>query len=91
MELGWKCQLAQVLGKTVWHYLHVCAQSCPTPYDPMVAHQPPLFIGFFRQECWTGLPFPSPEDVPDPGIEPTFPVSPALAGRYFTTEPPSKM
>ena len=72
MELGWKCQLAQVLRKTVWHYLRVCAQLCPTPYDPMVAHQPPLFIGFFRQEYWTGLPFLSPEDLPDPGIDPPF-------------------
>jgi len=38
-----------------------------------------------RQEYWRGLPFPSPGDLPDPGIEP---VSPALAGGFFTTEPP---
>ena len=40
-----------------------------------------------RQEKWSGLPFPTPGDLPDPGIEPR---SPALAGRFFTTEPPGK-
>ena len=38
-----------------------------------VAHQAPLSIGFSRQEFWSGLPFPSPEDLPDPGIEPRSP------------------
>ena len=42
---------------------------------------------FSRQEYWSGLPFPSPGDHPDPGFEPAFPV---LAGRFFTTEPPGK-
>ena len=41
-------------------------------------------MGFPRQEYWSGLPFPSPVDLPDPGIEPA---SPALAGRFFITEP----
>ena len=50
-----------------------------------VAHQAPVFIGFPRQEYCSGLPFPSPGDLPDPGIEPG---SPALAGGFFTTEPP---
>ena len=50
----------------------------------MVAYQAPLSIGFSRQEYWSGLPFPSP-DLPNPGIEPR---SPALAGGFFTTEPP---
>ena len=44
-------------------------------------------MGVYRQEYWSGLPFPSPGDLPDPGIEPT---SPALAGRLFTAEPPEK-
>jgi len=44
-------------------------------------------MGFFRQEFWSELPFPAPEDLPDPGIKPT---SPALAGRFFTTEQPGK-
>jgi len=43
---------------------------------------------FSRQDTdWSGLPFPSPGDLPDPGIEPVFLVSPALAGGYFTTAP----
>ena len=47
-------------------------QSCPTFCDPIdtVARQAPLSIGFSRQEYWSGLPFPSPGDLPDPGIEP---------------------
>ena len=45
---------------------------------------------FPRQEYWSGLPFPFPGDLPDPGIEPMSPVSPALAGGFFTTEPPGK-
>jgi len=52
-----------------------------------VAHQTPLFMEFFKQEHWKGLPFPPPGDPPDPGIKL---VSPALAGRFFTTEPPGK-
>ena len=42
---------------------------------------------FSQQEYWSGLPFPPPRDLPDPGTEPT---SPALAAGYFTTEPPGK-
>jgi len=53
----------------------------------------PLSMEFSRQKYWSGLPFPPPEDLPDPGIEPTSPVSPALAGGFFTPEslgkPPS--
>ena len=55
-----------------------------------VARQPPLSTGFSRQEHWSGLPRPPPGDLPDPGSEPMSPVSPALAGRIFTTEPPGK-
>jgi len=44
-------------------------------------------MGFPRQEHWSGLPFPSPGDLPDPGAEP---MTPALAGRFFITEPPGK-
>ena len=51
------------------------------------ACQAPLYIGFSRQEYWHGLPFPSPGDLPDSGIKP---MSPALAGGFFTTEPPGK-
>ena len=52
-----------------------------------VACQAPLAIKFPRQEYWRGLPFSPPGDLPRPGIEPT---SPALAGRFFTVEPPGK-
>ena len=56
-----------------------------TPWT--VAHQVPLSMEFSRQEYWSGLPFPTPRDLPDLGIEPMSPVSPALADRFFTTEP----
>ena len=49
------------------------------------ARQAPLCMGFPRQEYWSGLPFPSPGDLPNLGIEPA---SPALAGGIFTAEPP---
>ena len=71
--------------------MHVCSvvsDSFATPWT--VAHQPPLSTGFSRQEYWSGLPFPAPGDLPVSGIEPVSPVSPILAGRFFTTEPPGK-
>ena len=52
------------------------AQSCRTLCDPM----DPLSMEFPRQEYWSGQPFPSPGDLPDPGIKSTSPASPALAG-----------
>ena len=61
------------------------SDSFATPWT--IACQAPLPIGFPRQEFWNGLPFPSPRDSPNLGIEPT---SPALAGKFFTTEPPEK-
>ena len=53
-----------------------------TPWT--VGPQAPLSMGFSRQEYWGGLPCPSPGDLPDSGIEPASPASPALAGRLFT-------
>ena len=50
-----------------------------------------LTMEFFRQQYPSGLQFPTPGDLPDSGIEPAFLESPALAGRFFTTEPPGKM
>ena len=55
-----------------------------------VAHQAPLSMEFARQEYWSGLPFPTPGALPHPGIEPTSPVFPALAGGFFTTAPLGK-
>ena len=63
------------------------AKLCPILCNPMVACQAPLSMGFSRQEYWSGLPFPSPGDLPYPGIEPAFPT---LAGRFSTTETPGK-
>ena len=76
---------------TNWIFYCCClvTKSCLTllwlPW--MVAHQAPLFMGFPRQEHWSGLPFPSLGDLVDPRIKPT---SPALASRFFTTVPPGK-
>ena len=56
-----------------------------TPWT--VAYQAPLSMGFSRQECWSGLPFPSPGDLPDPGIEPG---SPTLQTDALPSEPPGK-
>ena len=53
----------------------------------MAAHQAPMSVGFLRQEYMSGLPFPPPGDLPDPGTEPA---SPALAGGFFTIEPPGR-
>ena len=54
-----------------------------TPWT--LAHQAPLSMGFSRQGYWSGLPFPSPGDLPDPGIEPMSLTSPTLEGWFFTT------
>ena len=61
--------------------------TCSVVTNSLRSHQAPLSMGFPRQEYWSGLPFPSPGDLPDPGIEP---LSLALAGGFFTTEPPEK-
>ena len=66
-----------------------CAQTLSrvrlfaTPWT--VSLQAPLSMGFPSPEYWSGLPFPSPGDLPSPGIKPAFLTSPALAGRFFTT------
>ena len=60
-------------------------QLFATPWT--VAHQAPPSMGFSRQEYWSGLPFPSPGDLPDPGIKPR---SPTLQADALTSEPPGK-
>ena len=75
----------------VWDYSqHVCVLSLfscvglfATPWT--LACQAALSMEFSRQEYWSGLPCPPPGDLPDPEVEPTSPVSPALVGRFFTT------
>ena len=63
----------------------VVSDSFATPWTGI--HQAPLCLGLSRQEYWSGLPFPPPGDLPDPGIKPA---SPALAGGFLTIEPPEK-
>ena len=70
---------------------YLVVKSCPSFCDSMtVACQDPLSMEFFKQEYWSGWTFPSPGDLPDPGMEPKTLVSPALAGRFFTTVSPGK-
>ena len=64
-------------------------QLFATPWT--VAHQAPLSMEFFREENWRGSPLPTPRELPDPGTEGIPPVSPALAGRFFSTVPPGKL
>ena len=61
------------------------SDSFVTPW--IVTHQAPLFLGFPRQAYWSGLPLPSPGDLPDPGIEPGFP---SLEADALTAEPLGK-
>ena len=62
------------------------AQLFVTPWT--VAYQAPQSMRFSRQEYWSGLPFPSPGDLPDPGIKPR---SPVLESDALTSEPPGKL
>ena len=63
---------------------HSGTQSCLFVIPWTIAHQAPLSVGFPRQEYWSRLPFPSPGDLPSPGIKPESFASLALAGRFFT-------
>ena len=67
--------------------LHACMLSHVQLFSTTwtVAHQAPLSVEFSRQEYWSGLPFLSPGDLPDPGIEPASLMFPALEGGFFTT------
>ena len=69
------------------HFSHV--QLFVTSWT--VAHQALLSMGFSRQEYWSGMPFPSPGDLPNPGIKPMSLSSLQLAGRFFTTVSPGKL
>ena len=72
-------------GICVWHQLLSCVWLFATPCT--AAHQTLLSMRFSRQRYWSGLPFPSPGDLPDPGIEPRFP---ALQADSLPTELPGK-
>ena len=72
--------------------MHPVTRLCLTLCDPMDCNPPgmPLSMEFSRQEYWSRLPFPTPGDLPNPGIEPMTPMSSALAGGFFTTASPGK-
>ena len=78
-DIKWANQCAYVLS-CVWLFV--------TPWT--IAYPAPLSTESSRQEYWSGLPYPTPGYLPDPGIEPASLVSPALAGGFFTTGPPGK-
>ena len=85
----WLDYLCVCVRACVFVCIHSVAQSCLILCNPIwtVAHQAPLSMEFSRQEYCSGLPFPSPRDLPDPEIES---VSPVLSGIVFTTAPPGK-
>ena len=76
---------------SIYFHLYACMhakslQLCPTLFDSMnCSQQAFLSMRFPRQEYWSGLPCPPPGELPDPGIEPTSLMSPALAGEFFTS------
>ena len=72
----------------MYAYVLSYIQLSVTPWT--VPHQAPLSMGFSRQEYWSGLSFPLPGDRSDPETESVSPASPALAHRFFTTEPPGE-
>ena len=75
--------LSMELSRQEYWLLFSHVQLCATPWT--AAHQVPPSLGFSRQEYWSGLPFPPPGDLPNPGIEPVSPLPPAMAGEFFTT------
>ena len=79
-KIGRKC-LPHLSQESESEVAQSCPPSCPTLCDPMDGSLPqaPLPMGFSRQEYWSGLPFPSPRNLPNPGIEPR---SPALKADY---------
>ena len=80
--------MLQSMGsRRVRHNLEAEQQQRTVSDSVTLAHEAPLSMGFSRQEYWCGLPFPSPGDLPNLGIESG---SPALAGGFFTTEAPGK-
>ena len=94
---NWCPHKITILNLSVTVYVCVCARVCmhmalshvqllQLPWTTV--HQAPLSVALSRQEYWSGLPFPSPRDLPDPGIRPTSLSPPALTGEFFMTLPP---
>ena len=92
LELRLQHQWVPIAQQRAWHIMCWCSLSCVwlfvTPWT--VAHRTPQSMRFSRQEYWSGLPFPSPGDLPNPGTESESLASLAMAGKFFTTEPPGK-
>ena len=86
---SWKLSHCSLYAQSYWESLSRFWESvsCSVVSDSLQAHQTPLSMGFSRQEYWSGLSFPSPRDLPNPGIEPG---SPALQVDYLYSEPPGK-
>ena len=86
IALGWRSNLPDLerLGSARHACMRACllaqSLSCARLFATLwtVARQAPLSMGLSRQECWSGLPFSPPGDLPDPGVKPASPVSPAL-------------
>ena len=86
------CVCAHVLSHSVVSdsLLLSCSVVSDSAAPWTVAHQAPLPMEFSRQQHWCEVPFPTPGDLPDPGIEPASLASPVLAGRFSTTALPGK-
>ena len=84
MQETWVQSLGQEDPLEVDMATHSGILAWKTPWT--VAYQAPLSREFSRQEYWSRLPFPTPGDLPDPGIEPKSLASPALAGKFCITE-----
>ena len=94
------CRISNSQESTLTHgrhpyHRHMCVclvtELCLTLCDPMdCSPQAPLFMGFSRQEYWSGLPCPPLGDLPNSGIKPASLVTPALTSEFFATEPLGK-
>ena len=98
VQLIWNC-IFQFLTSTLFvlnflhRHVHVLSHFIPIQHFATLwtlAHQAPLSMEFSRQAYWSGLPFPPPGDLPNLGTTPMSLESSALAGGFFTTEPPGK-
>ena len=95
IHLGLRLDLEAEMVEVFPTHLYACLrakslQSCPTLCDPMTCSLPGSSVHGILQESWSGLPCPSPEDLPDPGIEPASPVPPALQVGSLPLQPPGK-
>ena len=87
----WLCR-GSFKSKSSHIYIMAACSAISDSLQPpwTVANQAPLSAGFSRQEYWSGLPFPPPRNLPDPGIKPASLASPAWAGGFYTAEPVGK-